>query len=453
MRWTACLAALFGPGLAAILSAAEPPAPAAGALEPLIEQLGDKDFKRREAASKALEARGVEALPTLRKAQGHADAEVRRRLDELIPVLETRIALQPRRVTLQASNKPLKQIVAELARQTGYRVQLAPETPEREKQVYSFQIENQTFWDALQQLGETTGLTVQQNYYGDDVLRLQPVETDQYVPFAYHNGPFRVVAQGFSYSRSIQFGTLSRNLQRPPPASTEYLSLGINLSVEPRLPLLHLGQVRITTAEDEQQHSMVPPANPNAAASGPRYYYGGGYRCYSQHVQAALVWPSKSARTLKVLKGVIPVTLLADQKPLLQVENVLAAKGKKVQAETTQLEVEDVRDAPKEAVGNGKGYQLKLSLRDTKAEGAGDYTWTHTLAQRLELFDAKGNKFASRGYSWNETTPASVKGATFTFGAESTNGEALGPPAKLVLYSWIRREHEVPFEFRDLPLP
>jgi hypothetical protein len=29
----------------------------------------------------------------------------------------------------------------------------------------------------------------------------------------------------------------------------------------------------------------------------------------------------------------------------------------------------------------------------------------------------------------------------------------VGPPAKLVYYSWVLMEHEVAFEFRDLPLP
>jgi len=29
----------------------------------------------------------------------------------------------------------------------------------------------------------------------------------------------------------------------------------------------------------------------------------------------------------------------------------------------------------------------------------------------------------------------------------------VGPPAKLVYQLWVKMEHEVPFEFRNLPLP
>ena len=46
----------------------------------------------------------------------------------------------------------------------------------------------------------------------------------------------------------------------------------------------------------------------------------------------------------------------------------------------------------------------------------------------------------------NNNTSAQV---TFTFGL---NG-AGGPPTKLVYQDWTTVQHEVPFEFRDLPLP
>src|SRR5439155_26010658 len=83
-------------------------------VEQLIERLGSSDFPTREAASRGLSKLSAAALPILRKAQDHPDAEIRRRLEELIPELEGRVALEPRRVTLKASNRPLKEILAEL---------------------------------------------------------------------------------------------------------------------------------------------------------------------------------------------------------------------------------------------------------------------------------------------------------------------------------------------------
>src|SRR5262245_49678718 len=53
----------------------------------LIEQLGDDEFAKREAASKALEAIGAPALAALRKADSHMDFEVRRRAARLVKTI------------------------------------------------------------------------------------------------------------------------------------------------------------------------------------------------------------------------------------------------------------------------------------------------------------------------------------------------------------------------------
>jgi hypothetical protein len=457
MRLCVCLCLLSLAGLVATTCGEEPARNPAPTAEQLIERLGSNDFRTREAASRALSDLGIAALPALRKAQNHPDPEVRRRLEELIPDLESRTALEPRRVTLKVTNRPVKDILAEITKQTGYKLALAQENTERDKLVHSFNFENLTFWEALDRVCDACGLLFQQNYgYGDDILRLQVSDQGQHSPYVYLDGAFRLVAQGFSYGRNIQFGVQNRGLNVLPQRGSEYLSFSFNLSVEPRLPLLNVGQPRLTVAEDEHKNSFLPtPANGNGVFIGQRFYYGSGYRSYTHHVQANLVWNAKDSRTIKLLKGVVPVTLLAEQKPLIVVDNVLKAKGKKLEADGTHLEVDDVGEAPKNmAVGPGKTYQVKLSLRDTKPDTPNDYTWVHTLAQRLELLDADGNKYQSRGYTWSETTPTSVKGATFTFGSNVLpNNKQPGPPAKLVFYAWIKRDHEVAFEFRDLPLP
>jgi hypothetical protein len=63
----------------------------------LIKQLGDDDFERREAASKALDRIGEEALPELRRAAKGTDAEVRRRAEDLIQAIGERVFVEVRR--------------------------------------------------------------------------------------------------------------------------------------------------------------------------------------------------------------------------------------------------------------------------------------------------------------------------------------------------------------------
>src|ERR1700740_2047877 len=54
------------------------PAPEANRIAGLIQQLGDKEYARREAARKELETVGAPALEALRKAASAKDPEIRR---------------------------------------------------------------------------------------------------------------------------------------------------------------------------------------------------------------------------------------------------------------------------------------------------------------------------------------------------------------------------------------
>jgi hypothetical protein len=58
-------------------------------IKKLIDDLGDEEFQKREAASTQLELIGEAALPALEKAEKSPDAEVRRRARELVRTLRT----------------------------------------------------------------------------------------------------------------------------------------------------------------------------------------------------------------------------------------------------------------------------------------------------------------------------------------------------------------------------
>src|SRR5262245_22358336 len=105
-------------------AAAEETATAVPAVERLIEQLGSRDFKAREAATRALAQRGPDALPALRKAQPHADPEVRQRLGQIIADTERAALLAPKRVSVKFDRTPARDALAELTRQSGYRIEL-----------------------------------------------------------------------------------------------------------------------------------------------------------------------------------------------------------------------------------------------------------------------------------------------------------------------------------------
>jgi len=72
---------------AAVLPAADAPAAAEQRIKDLITQLGDKDFKKREAASAELKAIGKPAVAQLTAAQKHEDPEVSTRASELLDAI------------------------------------------------------------------------------------------------------------------------------------------------------------------------------------------------------------------------------------------------------------------------------------------------------------------------------------------------------------------------------
>ncbi len=421
------------------------PASATPAIQPLIEQLTNRDFRVRDAAHKALAALGTEALPALIKGRAHSDPEVRRRLDELIPPLERAVTLMPQRVTLHMTNKSLKDVLAELSNQTKYKIAPVDNlgNGEADKVVHTFHFDKVPFWEALDRISQAGGLVLQHNYYGDDQLRLYA--GDSYVPFNYYNGPFKVMATGFYYNRSNQFAQLPRNPAQQGQPTSESLQLNMTIAVEPKLPILKVGAVRLATAEDDEKNSMLPNVNVNGMGMwNQRFYYGGGYRSYVHQTQASLLWPSKTSRIVKTLKGAIPVTLLADQKPSVVTERILSAKGKKFTVGAATFNFDDVSEMP------GRQYQIKLSVSEDAKDNPNDWTRIQTLQQRLELQDDKGNK---QQFYFNSISTNGPNSAQFTFVVQPNGNAKAGPPTKLVYYAWILMEHEVDFELRDLPLP
>ncbi|MFN4261711.1 MAG: HEAT repeat domain-containing protein [Gemmataceae bacterium] len=403
------------------------------AVDKLIEQLADPDHLTRERASDALRQMGVPALPALRAARLHADLEVRRRVEQLLPALEHAELLSPKRVTLRLKQQPLKAAIDQITQQTGYKFQLSDG---RANLVYDFEFDNQPFWEVLDSICDQTGLVLQQG--GNDAFYLYT--QDYRVPYVCHNGPFRLVASGFYYNRNINFATVPRQGDSGGQRS-EYLQFSFGIGSEPRLPLVGLGQPQLTVALDDRGNSMLPAQNHNHTTHYQNY---SGSRNYFLQTQVQLVRPSQEAETMKLVKGTLPVLLLAKQKPLIEVEKVLTVKDKKFEAGKISLNITSAQQV------NGQ-YEVSMSIQNGAAQNnQHDYFWSNSLYQRLELQDAKGNKYQSYGWNSMHSGPNSVTGMVL-FG--NPNNGPIGPPDKLIYYDWETLQHYVPFEFKNLPLP
>jgi hypothetical protein len=423
--------------------------PAGPGLDALVEQLGDADYRKREAAVRRLQAAGLAAVPTLKKALGHRDAEVRRRVRDLIPAIETAAFLTPRRVSLHMTKKTLRQVFDEVTRQTGYKIEFWSSSP---AQTYSFDFKDLTFWEALDRICRESGLGVQQNW-GDDRILLNEQGGGQPL-FVRYEGPFRFAPVTLQQTRFFgNFFSAPGKDAAPPPPAQENLALTFSIYSEPRIPLLGVGEIKLDAAYDTEKNSMLPPAANAGEFFDPRFgmmrgrfiaRYGNGNRTYFMQSQLNLARPSLKATGIKVIRGSLPVTLLAEQKPVVLADKVLSAKGKKTTVGTTTFLFEDVSETP------GKQYQIRMTVTEDNKENPNDYTWMNTLYQRIELLDEKNNRFQIYSTGWGNNGSGQVQ---LTLGFGAAGNVKMGAPTKFVFQEWTTLQYQVPFEFRDLPLP
>ena len=425
----------FVPGLRA-QQPVEKPDPA---LERILQQLGCDDYTARDKATALLRAAGAKAIPVLKKSVEHDDPEVRRQVKELLAEIELTLLLAPKRVTVKVVNKPLDDIVKDLAAQTGYKIECYSPNP---RQAYSFDLVDVPFWDAIDRICRDGGFTLQQTY-GDQTIRLQHV--GGFAPHVNREGAFRFFATGFQQVRQVDLSLAS--IAPRPVTANETLTFQFTVCAEPRLPILGMGEVKLLAAYDSEHNSMLPPVGPlEELQPGPRArgrWTSGRYgsnRSVMQQASTLLVRSSDKATSVKLLRGTIPVNLLVEQKPVVVAEKVMDGKGKKGTFGSISIAVEDVQ-----LLAN-KQVQVKMTVAEENH--GNDYSWTNTLYQRFELQDDKGNKYSNYGSGWSSSGPGAVQ-MTLNFGGLA-NAEA---PGKLIFQSWTTVQSQITFEFKDLPLP
>jgi hypothetical protein len=407
-------------------------------LSQLIARLGDRDFRIRETAWRDLERLGPAALPALREARKHKDPEVRKRVEEIIPAIEARHLLTPKLITLKAKNKSPRQLAEELSKQSGYKVEVEAAA---DKDVYTLDVKEQPFWKVVDELSRIAGVGLTQLWYGDDRVRLAPV--DRHSPHVWHDGPFRVSAAQFQLSRTVNLEPSVKGQQ----TIDEQLTLNLNLFTEPKLPVLSLGEPRLEAAYDSEKNSLVPPPPSEAPAVPGQFAMRGrlgrigptGHLTLFQQTGVPLRRVSPRADRVKLVRGTIPVTLLIEQKPTVVTDNLTNARGKTIKVGTTTFRIEEILAE--------KNQQIQLRMNLTEEQAGDGSAWTSSLNRRLEVSDEKGQRLESNGSGWSQNSPGQVQ-LTLYFPPQAGR-----VPTKLVYQVWKTMPYQVGFEFRDVPLP
>jgi hypothetical protein len=415
--------------------------------EKLIKDLGADDWRVRENAGRELAQQGEKALPYLRRVLASTDnPEVQRRLAVLVRRMDNDRLVAPKRVTLSAKNKTAKQIVDDIAKQTGYKMEVGEQSDAK----HSFEFDNTPFWQAIDAVANAAGFTVYTEYEDDTVRIYNQDVTNPHVAYA---GPFRFLATNIQASRSVQLSGISKRGGQE--RVSEYMNLSFQVNSEPKNPMLGVSQAELLVATDNLGGSLLPPREQNnyEYRSG---YYNRGNRSHNLSMGVNLVRGDRGATSIKTLKGRVRVELLSGTTPEVVVPDPLKVAKQTFNGRSIDLEVTEVKED-----ANQKGvYTANVTARNrtpVDPRRGDDYMWAQNIQQRLELADEKGNRYFSYGLQQSNHTPGGFQ-MTMMFGPEDrrTGRPApvkVGPPTRLVLTEWLTVTHEVTFEFKDIPLP
>jgi hypothetical protein len=418
----------------------------ASGVEQLIKDLGSEDYRTREKAGRELTARGEKILPNLRAALAATeDPEVQRRLLVMVRKLDYERLVAPKRVKLSLKNKTVKEALAEIGHQTGYKIEYGGDGSADSKQ--DFEFDNVTFWQAVDKVAAVAGCVVG-NDNGDEVIRIYNQEAIS--PYVSYAGPFRFVASNINSNTNVQLAGINR--RGGGPNRQEFMNLTFEIHSEPKNPMLGITQVDLISAADEFGGTLIPPKDPNNRAN--YFNNNGAFRGNTTFGSVNLSRANKTSTTIKTLKAKVGIILLSGTVPEITIPDPLKVKNKTFSGRTVEVELGSFSE-----VANNKGhYQLEVTakkLGEVDPDRNEDFNWSNTFWQKIEVLDSAGNRYQTFGPNSIDNDGATV---TFTlpFGPEDRRtGQAskLGAPVKLVINEWKTAVNEATFEFKDIPLP
>jgi WD40 repeat protein len=435
-----------------------------------VKQLADTEAKTRTEAAQALEEAGPPALKVLDKAAGHPDAAVRQRVQQVRDRIAVAEAVAPRRFSLAFQNTPLAEAITALADKAGVRLnynpspsavgsirqRLAPKT-------VTLTLDGVPFLEALDRLCQAADLVPFSSGPGSWTLQDGRPVPRELLAYA---GPIRFQAGNMEFQRWLALQEKNQ--------SQDQLRLHLSLTSEPRNAGWTFAQPRAVEARDDAGRSLLP--DPQTANQQNGVFFppvGVGYN----NAMVLLQPPPVRGGTLKHLKIVLPVQIVARREDVLTVTDLAKAGGKTLfGGEGIHLKIQSVSGLGNNgcnvqfAVSAPAGLSLdpnNLGLRLTDARGhdhpATNFFVNSFAAQTIREPEAEDLLWLSGppqgAFLTSLPWAALARGSRnrdrrqWTGFAQFFSPEAVGQPLKLTLFRFERLRTELPFDFRDLPLP
>ncbi|MDB5311768.1 MAG: hypothetical protein JWO38_5970 [Gemmataceae bacterium] len=477
----------FGVIALAAAAGASAPAPPSSSVDLLITQLGADQFTDREAATAALEASGPAAIPALEHAVRDPNPEVARRaagvLAKLQRAADSHTRLVARTVRLAYKDVPLGTAVNDLRARTGLNLTLDPANVADPLRLVTCETGDLPAWEAVAAFCRAAGL--KEVFVAElEVPKTEPRRNRGYYTPPPPAPPADAVpvtlADGKYVSLPGTRATAVRVLALPAsfPAhrvilGTGEVTLHFDVAPAPGLNWQDVNGVRVTKAIDDAGRfggggalkELPPPADPFDGAvlvnrrMALRFEYDGPVAPTAypnpRVVPVPLRLATPSARSLRLLEGVVVCEVAIPEQPLVTVEDLTRRAGIPVEglggAKVTVLEI---RHGEK-----GVGATVRVQTETPSPWQAQRRLnpwgplWPEQsrpvgLGTQIKAFDAAGKPMTPASTSGNQfsedgTTLSTVTSMTFAGAA----------PAKLIFVGPKPTLVEIPFRMENVPLP
>lgn len=417
----------------------------------LVERLYSPQSKER--ASDDLERIGLPALPALRSALSREDVDGNSRARELIERIGSRRLLRPTSLTIDLRETSVADAAAELSRRAGLGLVLENEDDPRwrERKVTFRSDDPIPFWDAVERLAEAGSSKPLTDYVfsaRNAMPRVRLGIRDGAQAPACVAGPYRLAITRIRRHREI-------TQLRPPDRSKvrQDFHLDLEIVAEPGILIEGNGAIRLLEASDDRGRDLrgVLPTGAAQASITPRSWSSDSLSVH--RVALPLDVPEERGKSIARLRGDVPIIALVRTDEIAS----LPFDGSETQTFSTGDATIRIGPIP----GQNRAKTLEIvpnteAMTDGLAMPAGPRQKRLSIMRpayspddHLRIEDKEGRVLASHTQPLGPPGPDGRQ----TFRLNIAPNPGLGPPDRLRYYGIAAAAIEVPFDFKELPIP
>jgi hypothetical protein len=340
-------------------------------------------------------------------------------------------------ITMHLESAPTTEVLAELAKLTGVQITVWPENLwEQYKHNHdgppasiSVDADNKSFWQVMQQISEASKLS-------PFAMGAESVITMQFNQSP--GGLFGKRPTSIGPSATITANSLERqhtvNLDSETVEPTRRCGVNLTAYVDPRLRMIkYHSQPTVETATDENGTILTGAAGNSAQMQATQSKW------QLPNLFLPLDYDPAVSKKLAVLKGSVHVSV-ASEIEKLEITDLPAASGMQKDVAGRTITIEEVKDE-----NNSVSVELKITRGDVPKEQFRELT--NDIFQAVDLRSADGKRRNNSGGGGGGDDEINYSfSASYSNEAEKAVALVWEIPTKI-------EEVELPFEFKDLPLP